>query len=62
VLTPQLFYGGYNSGRNYCYWPVSIHFRETSLLPIVIDDRSSQSRIRTHALLENLFRVIGSLD
>ena len=56
------FYGGNYARRDRCDRPVSINLCETSQLPVVIDDRCGQSCIRAHALLENLFRVIGSLD
>ncbi len=42
--------------------PVSIHFRKSSQSPVVLDNRRGEGRVSAHALLEDLFRVIGSLD
>jgi hypothetical protein len=54
--------GGYDPGRDYSDRPVSIHFRKSSQSPVVLDNRRGEGHISAHALLENLFRVIGSLD
>jgi hypothetical protein len=54
--------GGNNSGRYCCNRPVSLHFSETSQSPVVLDYWRGQGFISAHALFENLFRVIGSLD
>src|ERR1035441_8552790 len=54
--------GGNNSGRNFCDRPVSIHFRETSRSPVVLNNRRSLCLISAHALRKNLLGVVGSLD
>ena len=62
TLLAQPLHGGNNSGRDRINRPVSIHFRKTSQGPVVLDDRRGQGSIGAHALREDLFRVIGSLD
>ena len=53
--------GGNDSGSDRSDRPGSIHFRKSSQCPVVIDDRRGEGLVSAHALLENLFRVIGSL-
>src|ERR1035437_170202 len=54
---------GYNdSGCDFRYRPTSINFRETSQSPVVLNHRRGRGRVSAHALLEDLFRVVGSLD
>jgi hypothetical protein len=60
-LLAQSFHGGYNSGRDLSDRPVSVYFSESSLLPVMLHNRRGEGRVSAHALLENLFRVIGSL-
>src|ERR1035438_442535 len=62
ALLAQLLDSGNNSGRNCTNRPVSIHFRKTSKSPVVLNNGRGQGHISAHALLEDLFRVIGSLD
>ncbi len=57
----QPLHGGNDSGRDRSDRPVSIHFRKTSQSPVMLDNRRGKGSISAHALLENLFRVIGSL-
>ena len=54
--------GGNETGSDRSDRPVSIHFRKSSQSPVVLDNRRGEGRISAHALLEDLFRVIGSLD
>src|ERR1035437_9541714 len=61
ALSAQPLHGGNDTSRNCCDRPVSIHFRKTPQTPVVLDNRRGQGSISAHALLEDLFRVIGSL-
>jgi hypothetical protein len=62
ALLPQPLDGGNDSRRDLIDRPRSIHFRKTSQSPVVIDDRCGQGYVGAHALCEDFFRVVGSLD
>src|SRR5579863_2510886 len=53
--------GSNNSSHHHIDGPVSIHFSETSLCPVVVDDRLGQSDVSAHALRKDLLGVVGSL-
>ena len=48
---PQPLDGGNNSGCHLSDRPVSIHFRETSQSPVVLDNGRGQCLVSAHALL-----------
>src|SRR5208337_2637972 len=61
ALFAQTLNGVNNSGCDFSNRPVSIHFGKASQGPVMLDHRRGRGLVSAHALLEDLFRVVGSL-